>query len=76
MISTKPLLILLCQYFLPMIPAYWSLIRDQIFWIQNLRVNLEIVDKWFESNLLTINLLKTFSMQFMTKNTAPTKTSI
>jgi hypothetical protein len=41
-----------------------------------LSVNLEIVDKWFKSNLLTINFLKTFSMQFMTKNTALTKASI
>jgi hypothetical protein len=41
-----------------------------------LSVNLEIVHKWFKSNLLTINLFKTFSIQFMPKNTAPTKTSI
>jgi hypothetical protein len=37
-------------------------------------VNLEIVDKWFKSNLLPIHFFKTFSMQFITKNSVPTNT--
>jgi hypothetical protein len=38
-------------------------------------VNHKIVDKWLKSNLLSINFLKTFSMQFIT-NSALSKTLI
>jgi hypothetical protein len=33
------------------------------------------VNKWFKFNLLTVNLSKTFTMQFVSKNTVSTKTS-
>jgi hypothetical protein len=38
--------------------------------------SLIIVDKWFKSNLLSINFLKTYTMQFITKNSVSTKASI
>jgi hypothetical protein len=38
-----------------------------------LNSSLLTVDKWFKSNLLSINLLKTFTMQFKTKNSVPTE---
>jgi hypothetical protein len=41
-----------------------------------LRANITIIDKWFKSNLLTINFSKTYSMQFKTKNTDTNKTLI
>ncbi|PNF44137.1 hypothetical protein B7P43_G03190, partial [Cryptotermes secundus] len=40
-----------------------------------LNASLINIDKWFKSNLLSINLLKTFTMQFITKNSVPTKAS-
>jgi hypothetical protein len=36
----------------------------------------QIVNKWFTSNLLSINLLKTHCMQFKTKNTVVSETKI
>jgi hypothetical protein len=33
------------------------------------------VNKWFKSNLLTVTLSKTFTIQFVSKNTVSTKTS-
>jgi hypothetical protein len=40
-----------------------------------LNQSLVNVNKWFKSNLLTANLSKTFTMQFVSKNTVSTKTS-
>jgi hypothetical protein len=37
--------------------------------------SLKKVNKWFKSNLLTVNFSKTFSMQFASKNTVSTKAS-
>jgi hypothetical protein len=39
-----------------------------------LNINLQIVHKWFKSNLLSINFLKTHCMQFKTKNSVSTET--
>jgi hypothetical protein len=41
-----------------------------------LSVNIKIVDSWFKSNLLSINVLKTCCMQFITRNTTLIKSSI
>jgi hypothetical protein len=40
-----------------------------------LNASLINVNKWFKSNLLTISLSKTYTMQFVPKNTIPTKAS-
>jgi hypothetical protein len=39
-----------------------------------LNINLQLVQRWFKSNLLTINFLKTHCMHFKTKNTVSTET--
>jgi hypothetical protein len=36
----------------------------------NIDMSFQIVHNWFKSNLLCINFLKTYCMQFKTKNTA------
>jgi hypothetical protein len=41
-----------------------------------LRLNLQTVYKWSESNLLSINFSKTYCMQFKTKNTVSTNTML
>jgi hypothetical protein len=41
-----------------------------------LSVNIKIVNSWFESNLLCINFLKTYCMQFITRNTSIIKSLI
>jgi hypothetical protein len=40
-----------------------------------LNESLKNANKWFKSNLLSVNLSKTFTMQFAPKNTVPTKAS-
>ena len=35
---------------------------------RNLNINFRIINKWFDSNLLSLNLDKTCYMQFITKN--------
>jgi hypothetical protein len=39
-----------------------------------LNTNLQLVHKWFKSNMLTINFSKTHCMHFKTKNTESTET--
>jgi hypothetical protein len=41
-----------------------------------LSLNIKTVDSWFKSNLLSINFLKTYCMQFITRNTTIIKSSI
>jgi hypothetical protein len=41
-----------------------------------LSVNIKIVDSWFKPNLLSINFVKTYCMQFITRNTTIIKSSI
>jgi hypothetical protein len=64
----KPYLIYLNQYYLQIIPVSLFLYKDS----KNIKIKidklLEVINKWFEKNLLVINYEKTCFLQFLTKN--------